>query len=121
MAFIDFSMSVPGLAQIARRPAVRLSALEWSAVAVARNDHLSTLRDPSRLSRALAWLFDVTKPRARLANDHLEALRRAAVLAWHGADTLPADEEALFFAAGFERPHFNLVRASVAAARSLPA
>jgi hypothetical protein len=59
MAYVDFSMGLPGASKVARNAAIRLSALEWAAVAVARHDHLSTLHHPSRLGRALSWLFDV--------------------------------------------------------------
>ena len=65
MAYIDFAARHDDLLALAPRhdpvpadaPATQLSALEWSVVAIARNDRLSSLRDPSRLSVAMGGLF----------------------------------------------------------------
>lgn len=94
----------------------RLSALEWSVVMIARGDRLSSLRRPGRLAVALGALFDRRNP--ALADVRLEALRRAAVLAWHAGDGLPEAEIRAFLRAGFTRGQFETLIASIRAARS---
>ena len=94
--------------------ASRLSALEWSVVALARRDSLSSLRAPGRLSTAMATLFRQSNP--RLADGKLEALRRMAVLAWHYSFQVPASELRAFFDAGFTVGQYETMMASIAAA-----
>ena len=86
--------------------AARLSALEWSIVAMAERDRFSSLREPGRIVAALGSLFGVRRPN-RLANDRLEALRRIAVLAWHHGYTLPVSEIKAFMKAGFSADQFE--------------
>ncbi|MCC2979218.1 hypothetical protein [Sphingomonas sp. IC4-52] len=90
-----------------------LSALEWSVVALARNDSLSSLRQPGRLSMAMATIFRQSNP--RLADPKLEALRRMAVLAWHHSFQVPASELRAFFEAGFTVGHYETMMASISA------
>lgn len=94
----------------------RLTALEWSVVALARRDRPSSLREPSRLSVALGSLFG-RQQNPRLADPRLEALRRIAVLAWHrGAKALSDAEVKAFTAAGFTTGQYRTLLASIGAA-----
>ena len=98
-------------------PPVRLSALEWSVVAMAEQDRLSSIREPSRFISALNAIFGIRRPN-RLANDGLEALRRIAVLAWHHGWNVPKSELAAFLEAGFSTDHFELIQNSIGQARA---
>jgi hypothetical protein len=95
----------------------RPSALEWSVVAMAERDGLSSIREPGRFLSALGSVFGIRRPN-RLANDRLEALRRMAILAWHHHWNVPKSEIAAFFAAGFSVDHYELVQDSIGHARS---
>lgn len=101
--------------QDTRKPA--LSAFEWSVVAIARNDSLSSLNEPSRLSIALGTLFGGARRSPRLADSRLEALRRMAVLAWHKGFTIANTELRTFLAAGFSMGQYELLQRSIGAAR----
>lgn len=98
-------------------PPARLSALEWSVVAMAERDKLSSIREPSRFIAALGSLFGLKRPN-RLANERLEALRRIAILAWHYRWNLPKSELASFLDAGFTADQYELLQASISQARS---
>jgi hypothetical protein len=98
-------------------PPVRLSALEWSVVAMAVRDGLSSIREPGRFLTALGSIFGFRRPN-RLANDRLEALRRMAILAWHHHWNVPKSEIAAFLRAGFSVDHYELVQDSIGRARS---
>jgi hypothetical protein len=107
---------------IARQPEpadapATLTALEWSVVAMAEKDGLSSLREPSRFISALGSLFGVRRPN-RLANDGLEALRRLAVHAWLYGWNVPDSELREFLAAGYSIDQYQLVQASIANARA---
>ena len=95
--------------------AARLSALEWSVVALSRRDPLSSLRAPGRVALAMRTVLRQTN--LRLADERLEALRRLAVMSWHYSFKVPASEIARFLAAGFTKPQYEAVTASIAAAR----
>ena len=98
-------------------PVARLSALEWSVVAMAERDGLSSIREPGRLVSALNALFGIKRPN-RLANDGLEALRRIAILAWHYGWDVPKSELREFLAAGFSTDQFELIQNSIGQARA---
>jgi hypothetical protein len=98
-------------------PTVTLCAIEWSVVAMAEKDGLSSLREPSRFLSALGSLFGTRRPN-RLANDNLEALRRFAVHAWHYRWNVPESELRQFLAAGYTLDHYQLIQSSIAEARS---
>ncbi len=98
-------------------PPARLSALEWSVVATAERDGLSSIREPSRLIAALGSLFGFRRPN-RLANERLEALRRIAILAWHHRWNVPKSELASFFDAGFTVDQYELIQVSIGQALS---
>lgn len=94
-----------------------LSALEWSVVALAQRDALSTLRTPGRVASALGVLFG-EKPNPKLADGRLEALRRIAILSRHHGYNTPPSALREFVAAGFTLDQFELVVRSVQVARA---
>jgi hypothetical protein len=93
------------------------SALEWSVVALARRDRLSSLNQPSRIAQALASLFGIWQDPA-LADGRLEALRRMAVLAWHKGYAVPVSELRAFKAAGFTGDQYEMLQASISRGRA---
>ena len=93
-----------------------LSPLEWSVVAIARNERLGSLRQPGRVMAALGSLFGA-RPRLPLADPKLEALRRLSVLAWHRGDNLPKSEIGRFFSAGFSTHQFETLLTSIGRGR----
>lgn len=107
---------VEKIAQPTADPA-RLSALEWSVVALAERDTIASLREPGRIAAALESLFGLQRPN-KLANPRLEVLRRLAVFAWRQGWKVPASEVKAFLAEGFTLDHYELVQASIAARRS---
>ena len=114
----DFAPAQPAKSAVATRakPAAKLSALEWSIVAMAERDTLASLREPGRFLSALTSLFGL-RPANRLANDRLEALRRISVLAWRKHWNVPKSELRTFFDAGFTPDHYELVQKSIGQAR----
>lgn len=94
----------------------RLSALEWSVVALARQDRLSSLDRPGRIATALAVLFKPPHNRM-LADERLEALRRIAVLGWHYGYTIPTAELKRFLTAGFSPAQYELMMDSIGVAK----
>lgn len=99
-------------------PAARaqFSALEWSVVALAERDSLSTLRNPSRMAVALGNLFGDTR-NPKLADPKLEALRRLAVLTWHQGYRVAESAVRAFVAAGFTLSQYELLAGSIVSAR----
>ncbi|MBM6576506.1 hypothetical protein KCP91_08980 [Microvirga sp. SRT01] len=122
MAYLAFAETCAGAAdRVLTLPKAdtvpaRLSALEWSVVALARNDRLSSLREPGRISMAMGTLFGGFR-NPRLADPQLEALRRIAVLSWHHGYTVPSREVKAFIAAGYTPDQYELVVDSVEADR----
>lgn len=94
----------------------RLSALEWSIVALAERDTIASLREPGRIAAALESLFGLHRPN-KLANPRLEVLRRVAVFAWRQRWKVPASELKAFIAEGFTLEHYELIQASIASSR----
>lgn len=107
----------PPIVGTAISPPARLSALEWSVVAMAELDGLSSIRQPGRYTRALRTLFGVKQPN-RLANERLETLRRVAILAWHYGWNVPKSEVAAFLEAGFSSDQFELIQRSLGQTRA---
>jgi hypothetical protein len=101
-------------------PAATLSALEWSIVAMAERDGVSSLREPGPFISALNSLFGVRRPN-RLANDRLETLRRIAVLAWQYRWNVPKSELNQFLDAGFSLDQYELIQTSIGQARAAAA
>ena len=125
MAYVDFSdatlpptYSGTPRHDLERAEPSRLSALEWSVVALAQRHRLSSLSQPGRMAIALGKVFGTRGGGQHLADPKLEALRRIAVLSWHHGVAIPATELAAFFSAGFTAGQFNTMAASIAAARS---
>lgn len=96
----------------------RLTALEWSVVAIARKDKRASLRRPGRLSTALRMIFN--QPNPMLADERLEALRRMAVLTWQHGYTVPSHELRKFLQAGFTPGQYETMVDSISAARVMP-
>ena len=113
VAFLPKVVSAP--APVA--PAPDFSALEWSVIRLARVDSLSTLRPPGRLGQFINWLMGRNSS-PELANEKLEALRRISVLSWHFGFTVPSEDVADFFSAGFTPEQYELLVHSVRAAVS---
>ena len=123
MAYIDFAPDAVTLAPAPRHdplpdaaPPAAFSALEWSVVAIARNDKISSLRAPSPLSIALGSVFGPSR-NPRLADGKLEALRRLAVLGWHRGFDVPTRAIEAFLTAGWSGDHYELLLASIGKAR----
>lgn len=90
--------------------------LEWSVVALAERDRLSTLRAPGRFARVMERLFrSVHDP--RLADGRLEALRRMAVLSWHHGFVVPGHEVRAFVAAGYSSEQYESLVTSITAVK----
>ncbi|GAA3274368.1 hypothetical protein GCM10020258_52340 [Sphingomonas yabuuchiae] len=61
----------------------QLSAIEWSVVALARGDRLSSLQAPGKFRAFLRRFLEGDRPSPAFADKRLEALRRVSVHAWH--------------------------------------
>lgn len=123
MAYVDFTgdpmLAVPaGDVETAPAPRTGLTALEWSVVALAQRDRLSSLREPGPLSVALGRVFGTRRGSPHLADPQLEALRRMAVLSWHRGFAVPVHELKTFLRAGFSTDQYETMVASIGAARS---
>lgn len=92
--------------------------LEWSVIRLARTDELWTIRPAGRLRRAWNWFLGRTNP--ELANPHLEALRRIAVLSWHYGFTVAGEAVADFISAGFSIRQYELLVSSIAKSINSP-
>jgi hypothetical protein len=124
MAYLDLSER-PGrasdgghCADVEGAAASGLSTLEWQVVAVAQGDPLSTLAPPSRLAATLRLLFGIEPGKSRLADPRLEALRRAAVLAWHKGYALPPHEVQAFHDAGYSPEKLESLLAGISQRRA---
>ena len=128
MAYLDFSQELPesGVAAIGGisrdmlnkdGPTATLSALEWSVVALAQKDRLSSLKRPGPMSLAMGKLF-AKRTNPELADPKLEALRRIAVLAWHRGYAIDSHDIHAFMAAGFSLAQYELVLASISRGRN---
>jgi hypothetical protein len=93
------------------------SGLEWSVIALAQRDRVSSLREPGRIATALRTVFGTGRP-GRLADERLEALRRIAVFAWHHGYSVPMSELRTFLKAGFSTDHYEMLQASIARTRT---
>lgn len=129
MAYLHFSTDpvlspyvgasvVPPAATPKKAAATGLTALEWSVVALAQGDRLSSLREPSPLSIALGRVFGRGGRSQNLADPRLEALRRMAVLSWHRGFAVPTHELTAFLRAGFTTEQYETMVASIGAAAS---
>ena len=120
MAYIDHAssfagaMAAPWVAQDEGR--TDFSGLEWTVIALARRDRISSLSEPGPVARALGGLFGLGR-QSTLADPRLEALRRLAVHAWHKGYKLPVSEIKRFLKAGFSTGQYETLLASVASKR----
>jgi hypothetical protein len=125
MAYMNFSETQGGrtdvFAALLNPPAEEtesgFTALEWSVVALARRDSLSSLREPGRLSVALGVLFG-ERQNPRLADPRLEALRRMSVHGWHKGFAVPKSEIVTFKSAGFTMNQLETLLTSISEDRA---
>lgn len=124
MAYVDFSgdpviaaHAGAGTPQRAAAKTAGLTALEWSVVALAQRDRLSSLSQPGRMALAMGAIFGRRRS-SQLADPKLEALRRMAVLSWHRGVAVPAGELKAFFRAGFSSDQYDTLLASIGTARA---
>lgn len=94
----------------------RFSALEWSVIALAQRDDRVSLDEPGAISQAMATLFGDRRSN-RLADERLEALRRASVLSWTSARPLPDVEVQSFLSSGFSSQQYDLLVDSISKGR----
>lgn len=94
----------------------RLSAVDWSIVALAERDSLASLREPGRLAKAVELLFGLGRPN-KLASSRSETLRRVAVWCWRRGGNVPQGEVNGFLEAGFTLDQLDLIRASISQGR----
>lgn len=110
-------MAPPAQAAAPSPPATKLSALEWSIVAMAERDSLASLREPGRVAAALSSLFGLSPPNG-FASARLEALRRVAVHIWRSQWNVPNSALQAFLAEGFTLEQYELIQASVHKSRA---
>jgi hypothetical protein len=119
MAYLDLDNMFPAPARSRTVAAAELpgfTALEWSVIALAKNDSLGSLATPGRLSRALGGVFGLSTA-SRLADPKLEALRRLSVHAWRRGFALPMAEINRFVAAGFSEGQIETLVTSITGQR----
>jgi len=121
MAYLEFAecggTGATAAASAEASSATRFSALEWWVIAAAQRDRLSSLGAPGPVARLLGSLFP-SNDNSRDSDPRVEALRRMAVLAWHKSYVVPKSEIQGFLSAGFTLDHYELLQASIAAAKA---
>jgi hypothetical protein len=120
MAFLDFTelQGAPIATPVDVAEKISFTALEWSVVAIAQKDRLSSLATPGRLSVALGSIFGSQGSSHRLADPRLEALRRISVLAWHHGYSIPRHEIRAFHEAGYTPEQYETLLDSISHGRS---
>lgn len=125
MAYVDFTgelipapVTAPRADPLPAEEHPRLSALEWSVVALARQDRMASLGQPGRMSIALGKVFGTRRHNPHLADPRLEALRRIAVLTWHRGFSIPSSEVKAFLRAGFTPGQYEMLATSIGTERS---
>ncbi|TZG27977.1 hypothetical protein [Sphingomonas montanisoli] len=118
MAYMNFSDALPLAANLApaRTETVataRFTGLEWSVIALARQDGLDSLEEPGRLSRLLGLLFGFGSNR-KLADAKLETLRRLAVHGWRDGHRLSPEAQAEARRVGYTPDHVELMLSRIA-------
>lgn len=121
MAYLAFAEAGPS-ASYAGVPAdlpppAQFSPLEWTVVALAERDPLSSLKSPGRMAMALGSLFG-DRPNPKLADPKLEALRKLAVLTWHDGYRVATSAISAFLEAGFSPQQYELLAGSIVSARA---
>lgn len=112
MAYLNVAEMYSGPSTDTAPAKAGFTALEWTVIALAEKDSLRSLKEPSRLSRALGGVFG-RGTNSKLAEPRLETLRRLAVHAWKRGYALPASEVATFLRAGFSMKQAETLVASV--------
>lgn len=124
MAYLQFDTPQAGPAAAAFSSAVTLpkadpvepvadfSHLEWSVVALASAEPMSSLRGPGLIASLLSSLFGI-RTSSGLADPKLEALRRVAVIAWHNGYTVPTHEVNAFMEAGYSVAHYEALQTRI--------
>ena len=117
--FTDQAIRAPAPARlvVSGDAAAQLSDFEWSIVAMAERDRLSSLRKPNSFWALMNLIFGL-KPANRLASDRLEALRRVAVLAWRYRWNVPQSELQAFFEAGYSPAQYEHLQSRIASVRA---
>jgi len=119
MAYVSFADYGTGELAEAPSPSTKMegfSPVEWSVVALAERDPLSSLARPGRVAVALGGIFGHRRDRG-LADARLEVLRRVAVLNWRGGGAVPPSEVEAFMNAGFSAHQYQTLEASIGAVR----
>jgi len=122
MAYVDFAapheavLAANTVVPVADAVPARLSALEWSVVALAQTEKMSSIARPGRIAVAMNRLFGFKRAN-ELADPKLEALRRLAVIAWHRGYAIHSSEIHAFKDAGFTMAQYELVLASISRGR----
>jgi hypothetical protein len=80
---------------------------------IARHDGFCSLHERGMLARVIAVLFGPGRASLPLADAKLEALRRAAVYAWHGHGRLPEVERLAFTGAGYSDADYTAMAADL--------
>ena len=91
------------------------SPLEEQVIDLARRDGLGSLEAPGRIERFLTFAFGLNIGRRALADERLEALRRAVVVTRH-RHHMPDAQAAELREAGFSLPQVRLVELRAIAA-----
>ena len=92
-----------------------LTRLDWTVVAIARNDGPRSLRPDGRLARSLKSFLGLSFARG-LANERAEALRRFCVRAWHW-DLIRAGDVRPLTDAGYSIADLSQILAHIAGRR----
>jgi hypothetical protein len=124
MAYLEFAEGLGGAvldrpfaaASTATHPA-DFTPLEWSVVAIAQRDKLSSVERPGLFSSFWHWAFGGSVATA-LSDARLEALRRIAVLSWYRGFSIAPAEVRAFLAAGFTPEQYETLLARVSAGRA---
>lgn len=124
MAYLAFAETTGGPSPVAAHVADRtvdraksFSGLEWSVIAIAERDRLSSLREPGAISVAMGAVFGGKRHNPKFADQRLETLRRMAVLSWHYGYVVPGDAVQDFVAGGFTLDQYETLVDSISATR----
>lgn len=114
---IAFTPAIPLPKAEVDEPAADFAHLEWSVVALASAEPMSSLRGPGLIAGLLSSLFGI-RSAAGLADPKLEALRRVAVIAWHNGYKVPTHELNAFIDAGYSVAHYEALQTRIGRERA---
>jgi hypothetical protein len=109
---IAFTPAIPLARVEVVEPQADFSHLEWSVVALASAEPMSSLRGPGLIAALLSSLFGI-RTSSGLADPKLEALRRMAVIAWHNGYKVPTHELNSFIEAGYSVAHYEALQTRI--------